>query len=205
MAECAHLVEMAKRAEAAEQRAAKAEAQERYLTERIHGTAQGGGLVREVEVLKKCLFAQQEAAFLEVAKAKAAEARVAELEAALRGANGWIVKHAQDQETVMDGRLVFDLATVEGPQPIPYSALCHHQDRPHCAGRPDDAACEASGRAPRQQPAPEHVCTWCGLPVVGACVEVRRDAAGQAHAFHPACVVLQADWERALTRSEGTP
>ena len=40
------------------------------------------------------------------------------------------------------------LANLSVPQPTPYSALCHHQDRPHCAGCPDDAMCEASGRAP---------------------------------------------------------
>lgn len=28
----------------------------------------------------------------------------------------------------------------------------HHQDRPHCAGCPDDATCEASGREPRGAP-----------------------------------------------------
>lgn len=70
-----------------------------------------------------------------------------------------------------DGRLVFDLATVGEPSGsalldklrevtaglhastgIPYSALCHYQDRPHCAGCPDDATCEASGREPRGTP-----------------------------------------------------
>ena len=70
-----------------------------------------------------------------------------------------------------DGRLLFDLATVGEPSDgvllaklrevtaglhastgIPYSALCHHQDRPHCAGCPDDATCEASGREPRGTP-----------------------------------------------------
>ena len=47
---------------AAEQRAAKAEAQERYLTERIHGTAEGGGIVRRVEVLEAALRGLVEAA-----------------------------------------------------------------------------------------------------------------------------------------------
>lgn len=69
-----------------------------------------------------------------------------------------------------DGRLLFDLSTVGDPPSesalldklrevtaglhastgIPYSALCHYQDRPHCAGCPDDATCEASGREPRK-------------------------------------------------------
>lgn len=180
MAECAHLVAMAKRAEAAEARAAKAEDQERYLTERIHGTAQGGGLVREVEVLKRCLFAQQEAAFLEVAKAKAAEARVAELEArvvdlehalplavfqkrvaeleaALRVCERYLdecgpLLASDDPESGVHDVLAQIRAALEKdsePAPTPRSALCHHQGRPHCAGCPDDATCEASGREPR--------------------------------------------------------
>lgn|GEM_PF-5636851 len=125
MDECAHLVAMAKRAEAAEQRAAKAEAQERHLVERIHGTAQGGGLVRRVE----------------------------ELEAALRELD------REHRDLVMRSGLGFSceirdlvdaaIAKSSEPAPTPRSALCHHQDRPHCAGCPDDATCEASGREPR--------------------------------------------------------
>lgn len=68
----------------------------------------------------------------------------------------------------VDGRLVFDLATVE----------------------------------PRQQPAPEHVCTWCGLPIAANAV-ARSDAAGVAHAFHGACYSAHAEWISGLAR--GTP
>ena len=51
-----------------------------------------------------------------------------------------------------DGRLLFDLATARACAPTPYSAICHPQTLPDCAGCPDDAVGEASGREPRGTP-----------------------------------------------------
>jgi hypothetical protein len=38
------------------------------------------------------------------------------------------------------------------PTPTPRNQICHHQTRPDCAGCPDDATCEASGRGPKGTP-----------------------------------------------------
>lgn len=39
-----------------------------------------------------------------------------------------------------------------GQPATPRSKLCHHQDRPECAGCPEDSTCEASGRGPKGAP-----------------------------------------------------
>lgn len=77
----------------------------------------------------------------------------------------------------VDGRLVFDLATVGTPCPRCIEAIARRDGAPP-------------------------TCTWCGLPIAANAV-TRTDAAGVAHAFHGACYSAHAEWISGLAR--GTP
>ena len=109
-------------------------------------------VVMEAETLRG-LLAERDAARAECERLR----RVADLARALlersdADAGLGLLRFATEEWSERVQYLRSSLAGLSAPQPIPYSALCHHQTRPDCAGCPDDATCEASGRAPRGTP-----------------------------------------------------